>query len=981
MKLLNAHIYGFGKWVDYHIVFPNDSFVCIYGENESGKTTLQQFIMFILFGLSPKQRAFYYPKTSSKMGGRLTIYDSEIGEYTIERNDGIQNGRARCLTKSGNEYGEKWLNSRLNGVSKPIYESIYSFDANSLSAIEHMSQGEIVEVLLGVGLTGSEYIYNVEKSLNAELEELFKPYGKLPIINKQLEEMDQLSKMVTDYKQEESTYYDKNIKLIKSKEEKEILQNELLTTKKSIYDNEKILQALPHIKNIVYYRRKMKQLPQNHDFPEQGMERLANLKRKILPLQSEQTILTVDEQKYMDEKGKLLQEIDSYSISELNNILSLRGLFSSNEQELNKIITLQRELNKELEDRLNILNIGLSKEDVHVIELPFYTEKMWSDLKELHSTVTIEEEKLSEEEQSIKDRQLYLNEQISMLKDEVTPLAERKQLEQDLSIIEEEALLQKMSQTINNTQSTLKVEKNQFKKHEKITIIVTSILSFLSVLAFLVLDRVELGYMSLIIILAGYIIWIREKHNFKNMEEIIKNQTSQENRSLLTTEDQRQIRVKLENDNEIKNDLKIYKDQSRDIKIQLLQLDEKRTSLTYKRKRLEEKINEQIEINPYLSEINVEFWPDAFHAFKHLLRLVRDNEKHFLNQENIEAKQLKIRKQVEQLIQIYSLSQTSQSVESQFEQLDSLLKVIQEKEARITQLTEFIADYSHRKETVTSQINTIQLEINKLFSKANVSDEDSFYKIANEIDEIHELNNLIDEITRQYMNVFSTSEWTQLIDNMPKYDVIELEKNKKEVNLKIIEKQLDIVRQTISDVNTELLSMEKKQSYSHAMHQLDRSKDNLNELAQEWAVLKTAIDLLSTAKWRFQDKYLKRIIEQTTVYFKALTKSYYINVYTPKENKPFLVEGHDHIRYTVNELSKGTMHQLYISLRLAISEVMNEPNQFPFIMDDAFVHFDAVRTKRLLTILRKQSESQQTILFTCKQDIASQFSINSIIEL
>lgn len=981
MKLLNAHIYGFGKWVDYHIDFPNDSIVCVYGENESGKSTLQQFIMFILFGLPPKQRAFYYPKTSSKMGGKLTIFDSEIGEYTIERNDGIKNGRARCLTTDGKEFDEEWLNSRLNGISKPIYESIYSFDANGLSSIEHMNQDEIVEVLLGVGLTGSEYIYNVEKSLNAELEELFKPYGKLPVINKQLEEMDQLAKTVADYKQEESTYYDKRTKLAKFNKEKEALQNELITTKKSISDDERILQALPHIKDTIFYSNKLKQLPDQQDFPEHGLERLEDLKGKILPLQSEQTILTADEQKYIIEKEKLLDEIDNYSISEINNILSLKGLYNSNEQELNKITTLQRELNKELEDRIDTLNIGLHKEDIADIELPFYAEKVWSDLKDFQSAVRIEKERLSEEEQNITAKQSYLNEQISLLEDQLIPSLERERLEQELAIYEEEALLQKLGKTNSNAQSSLKIEKDQLKKHKKTIVVVTSTLSLLFILGFLILNRNELGLFSLFTVLAGYIIWTREKQNFRNMEEIVKKQTSSENRLPLGVDDQHHIKEKLTKDNEIKNELKLYKEQSRDVKIQLLQFDEKRTSLVYKHKRLTEQIKEQIDINPYLSEVDVEFWPDAFHTFKDLLRLVRDKKKYILNQKDIEVKQLEIRKKVGQLVEMYSLPQTSQLVEDQFNQLDTLLKAIQEKQARIDQLTEFIVDYSQRKEAVASQINTIQLEINKLFNKAGVSDEEAYYKVANEIDEVRQLNNSIDQIARQYINVFSSSEWIQLLDNMPKTHVIELEKDKKEANLELIEQKLDEVRQTISDVSTKLLSMEEKQTYSSTMHQLDRSKDELNELAQEWAVLKTAIDLLSTAKWRFQDKYLKRIIEQTTVYFKELTNSRYINVYTPEESKPFLVEAHDHIRYTVNELSKGTIHQLYISLRLAISEVMNEKNQFPFILDDAFVHFDAIRTKRLLVILKKQSEEQQTILFTCKRDIASQFNRSSIIEL
>src|SRR5699024_2628119 len=102
MEIRSVTIYGFGKWIDYTVDFGESAFVCIYGENESGKSTLYQFILFVLFGLPPKWRKFYRPKTSSQMGGSLTVFDPDIGEVTIERLDHVENGAARCYTPMDN---------------------------------------------------------------------------------------------------------------------------------------------------------------------------------------------------------------------------------------------------------------------------------------------------------------------------------------------------------------------------------------------------------------------------------------------------------------------------------------------------------------------------------------------------------------------------------------------------------------------------------------------------------------------------------------------------------------------------------------------------------------------------------------------------------------------------------------------------------------------------------------------------------------
>src|SRR5690625_3355780 len=104
MKFKKAWIYGFGKWIDHIIHFENghSSFICLYGENESGKSTLQQFILYMLFDLPPRKRKFYYPKRGNQFGGQLTIVDSKEGTFNIER----ISDRLTCLLPNGKEAGE-----------------------------------------------------------------------------------------------------------------------------------------------------------------------------------------------------------------------------------------------------------------------------------------------------------------------------------------------------------------------------------------------------------------------------------------------------------------------------------------------------------------------------------------------------------------------------------------------------------------------------------------------------------------------------------------------------------------------------------------------------------------------------------------------------------------------------------------------------------------------------------------------------------
>src|SRR5690625_7167420 len=72
-----------------------------------------------------------------------------------------------------------------------------------------MKDEDMGEVLLGIGLTGSNNIYLIEKNLDQKLDALFKPNGKRPVINEQLNVLDQLQAELVSMEQNEGTYVEK----------------------------------------------------------------------------------------------------------------------------------------------------------------------------------------------------------------------------------------------------------------------------------------------------------------------------------------------------------------------------------------------------------------------------------------------------------------------------------------------------------------------------------------------------------------------------------------------------------------------------------------------------------------------------------------------------------------------------------------------------------------------------------------------------
>ena len=69
-------------------------------------------------------------------------------------------------------------------------------------------------------------------------------------------------------------------------------------------------------------------------------------------------------------------------------------------------------------------------------------------------------------------------------------------------------------------------------------------------------------------------------------------------------------------------------------------------------------------------------------------------------------------------------------------------------------------------------------------------------------------------------------------------------------------------------------------------------------------------------------------------------------------------------------LSSGTADQAYLSLRLALSELMFEgAERLPVIMDDVLIQYDDRRMETAVRYLSEYSAAEQTVMFTCRDSV------------
>lgn len=70
------------------------------------------------------------------------------------------------------------------------------------------------------------------------------------------------------------------------------------------------------------------------------------------------------------------------------------------------------------------------------------------------------------------------------------------------------------------------------------------------------------------------------------------------------------------------------------------------------------------------------------------------------------------------------------------------------------------------------------------------------------------------------------------------------------------------------------------------------------------------------------------------------------------------------------QLSKGTVDQIYLALRLAMVRSMSDQSEtIPMVLDDPFANYDDHRLRSAMRLIAKVGQTSQIILFTCRDDV------------
>ena len=189
---------------------------------------------------------------------------------------------------------------------------------------------------------------------------------------------------------------------------------------------------------------------------------------------------------------------------------------------------------------------------------------------------------------------------------------------------------------------------------------------------------------------------------------------------------------------------------------------------------------------------------------------------------------------------------------------------------------------------------------------------------------------------------FDTEEYSE--------EIKELEKKEREVNEEISKAKWVLEQKKEKDIEIE-----------RRIEELNERFEKIENAKVEIAAIETAKTNIEEIASEIRNSFGKKLNEQASYYMSKITNGKYDNLVI--DDKLNISINSKKSLISASKLSKGTIEQIYMSLRLAAADIIFEKDKKPILLDDAFVMYDNKRMGN--TIKFMAGNMNQVILFSC----------------
>lgn len=261
-------------------------------------------------------------------------------------------------------------------------------------------------------------------------------------------------------------------------------------------------------------------------------------------------------------------------------------------------------------------------------------------------------------------------------------------------------------------------------------------------------------------------------------------------------------------------------------------------------------------------------------------------------------------------------------------------------------------EYNNEKENIEKEKNNY-LNENKIIEKNNLELKEEIDNIKNNLN--ININLKKEKIKNEYLNKIKNNE------------IIEIN------NLEKINMQINIMQKQLNEIKINLRTLEfEKEGINTKLDNLvkieEKIENNNNKILELKKLEKSMIiakEFLTKAYNKMKNTVTPKFTQNLSQNIASITDGKYTNVSLQDDNG-IIVELKNGNYVEANRLSTGTIEQLYLSLRLSMTEELSK-EKLPIILDESFAYYDTTRLENILKYLINKYKDRQIIIFSCTE--------------
>lgn len=239
----------------------------------------------------------------------------------------------------------------------------------------------------------------------------------------------------------------------------------------------------------------------------------------------------------------------------------------------------------------------------------------------------------------------------------------------------------------------------------------------------------------------------------------------------------------------------------------------------------------------------------------------------------------------------------------------------------------------------------------------------------------HLAGELLEQIETQHDAL--THECEELLQTHPSFDTLEdtITLAQLEQERARLEQQRIRVHSELGAIGTRLAPGETTRTVAEIEEELASLRERIGTLTAHGLALNLAIEYLEKAADEQHRNFLPRLNQIVSESLRVVTDGRYQNVSIDHQDFQVRLQIPERaMPVTPDQLSRGAQEQIYLLLRLGLTELMSASRErLPLILDDPLVNYDRARLHHALDFLANLAAHSQILLFTKDEAIAEWF--------